>query len=376
MKARIRGGGTIAVLLAASLALGLRPLPAAAETVVRTGNAVSVAVNQTVENDFYAAGGSVSSSGEVKGDFYAAAGSVTVNGPVGSDLTVVGGSVQLHAPVKDDVRIVAGDMVIAGEVGGDVFVIGGTLQVLSSAAIAGNVYFYGGEAAIDGKVAGAIHGRARSIAVNSEVGGLDVSAVTLELQDGARVRGDIAYSSMSELSRAPGAAVEGEIVRGAPAPKREEGSGAPLIFLAIWLFTSLAAFLLLRPAMAALAAAAKRDTLRAGLIGLAAALLSPVAGVVLVATVLGAWLGLLLILALLFLFVLSLILLPVTLGGYLVSFWRQERALDVVAVLAGMLAIAILGLIPVAGPLVILLALMVTLGAILLSLYRQIRHRL
>src|SRR5690606_8417442 len=216
LNAGIVGGGFAAALLL------IFPLLASAETVVRAGHSVSIGASQIVETDFYAAGTSVTHSGQVREDLYAAAGSVTVNGPVGKDLTVIGGTVQVHAPVGDDVRIVGGDVVIAGTVGGDVFVIGGMLRVLSSATVAGNVYFYGGEAEIDGPVAGSVMGRAESFTINSAIGGMDVYAVGVELADRASVRGDINYSAVSEITRAPGATVEGQVIRGAA---REDSQG-------------------------------------------------------------------------------------------------------------------------------------------------------
>lgn len=364
---RSRAGGILAI----ACAVAAFPLMTAAETVVRTGSSVSVEVNQTVENDFYAAGSSVIHSGEIKEDMSAAAGSLTINGIVGGDVTAAGGTVQIHSPVGDDVRLVAGEAVIASEVGGDVFVMGGTLKVLSSAKIGGNVYFYGGDAEISGPVEGMVMGRAESFSINSAIGGMDVAGVDIELQDDAVVAGEVSYSSPRELERAAGANVEGEIVRGATKSQDTGGKTFPVVFFLIWLFTTFCFFLLLRSPVEKILESVKKDTFKAGFVGLVAVILGPISGVVLLVTVLGAWLGILSLLATIFLFVVAMMILPITLGGYAFHFWRPHRRLDILSVVSGMLIVVILSMIPVIGGILLFIAYVVTLGSILYILYRK-----
>ncbi len=355
-----------------ALILSLFPVLAMAETVVRTGSSVSVEVSQTVENDFYAAGGTVTHSGEIKEDMTAAAGSLTINGEVGADLNAVGGSVQVHSPVGDDVRLISGETIIASDVGGDVFVLSGTLRVLSSAKIGGNVYFYGGDAEISGPVAGAVMGHAESFSINSEVGSIDVTAVEVELLDGAVVAGDVSYSAARELSRASGASVEGEITRGASNTEEDNaGSTFPLVFFAIWLFTTFCFFLLFKPMIEAVLDSVKKDTLKVGLVGVAAAIVGPIVGIVLMATVLGAWLGILKMLFTIMLFIITMMVLPITTGGYALSFWKPNRRLDAVTVIAGMAIVIALTMIPVVGGILIFVGYVVTLGSILFLIYKK-----
>jgi cytoskeletal protein CcmA (bactofilin family) len=356
----------------AGLLVAFLPFSVSAETVVRTGNSVSVEVDQMVENDFYAAGGSVSNSGQIKADMSAVAGSLTVNGQIGADLLAVGGTVQVHAPVKDDVRVVAGETVIASDIGGDVFVIGGTLKVLSSAKIAGDVYFYGGDVEIAGIVKGRVMGRAESFTISSAVGGVDVGAVKVELLEGAAIAGDVSYSSPRDLYRAPGVSIGGEIVKGAmPVSDTEANGSFPVVFFAIWLFTTFCFFLLFRTAIESVLAAVKKETLKMGLVGAVAAVAGPVIGIVLMATVLGIWLGVLKILLSLILFIVTMTLLPIMAGGYALSWWKPNRRLDAVTVVTGMAIVMVATVIPVVGGLLIFVGYAVTLGAILYLAYQK-----
>lgn len=350
------------------------PLMAFAETVVRTGSSVSVEVNQTVENDFYAAGGTVDHSGEIIGDMTAAAGSLTINGEVGADVNAIGGTIQVHKAVGDDLRLIAGETVIASEIGGDVFVFSGTLRILSSAKVNGNVYFYGGDAEISGPVTGAIMGSAESFSINSAVGSVDVTAVDVELMDGAVVAGDVTYSAARELTRASSASVAGEITRGATdMEEADAGNNFPYIFFAIWLFTSFCFFLLFKPMIESVLESVKKNTLKVDLLGVAAAIIGPIVGIVLMATVLGVWLGILKMLLTIMLFIITMMILPITVGGYALSFWKPSRRLDAVTVFAGMAIVIVLTMIPVLGGILLFVGYAVTLGSVLFLLYQKSR---
>ncbi len=355
-----------------TLSLLLLPLTSSAETVVRTGNSVSIGVSQVVENDFYASAGSVTHSGEIKEDMYVVAGSVTINGPVGTDLTAFGGTVQVNAPIGDDVRVIGGEVVISGEVKGDVFVIGGLLKILSSAKVDGGIYFYGGEAEIEGVVMGSLMGRAESITISGEVGAVDVSVVNLILGDKANVRGDLSYASIRELERAAGAVVEGDILRGTVAV--EEGRGnASLIFVLSWIFTTLCVFLVFRSRFGELLGDIKQDTMRIGIIGLAGFFIAPVLSFILLATVLGAWLGIISLLLTMLLFLCAFIILPILLGAYIVSYFVKDRRIDLLSVMLGVFAVIFLSYIPFFGGLIIFLGLILVIGVLLQKLYLVFR---
>lgn len=358
--------GTIAV----ALMFSFFPTVVSAETVVRTGDSVSIVVGQTVKNNLYAAAGSVSLSGEVVEDMYVLAGSITTNGPIGADLTAVGGTIQTHASIGGDLRVIGGDVIVAGDVGGDVFVIGGHLKILSSANVAGNVYFYGGEAEIEGVVEGNIMGRADVFLINNSVAGTDLSARRVVLGDQANIQGDLQYESMYDLERSAQANVEGEVLFSVVEEKEDQTTIIPLVFIMSWLFASLSVLLFFRSKLEELLIGIKKNPARAGVIGILAIVAGPVLSVILIATLLGSWFGIGLLLLGLLLILGSLVLLPLMLGGYLLSFYRKKLKVDIWAAIVGMLAIVILGLIPVIGGLVIAFSMMMLAGAILYSIYR------
>jgi len=361
-------------LLSAALILAVSPLFASAETVVRTGSDVSLNAGQVVANDFYAAGGGVVHSGEVQGDMYVAAGSVTVNGQVGEDLTVLGGTVNVHNTIGDDLRVVGGEAVIAGEVKDDVFILGGKLHILSTAKIGGNVYFYGGEAVIDGEVAGALMGQAERFTVNSSVNGIDVMGI-VELQDNASVEGDVKYQSDQEITRSQAATVTGEIVRSDAATDESKESNFGLFALVAWFFTTLCLFFLLRGKIEQLWRRLRREPAKSGVFGLVAIIAGPILTFILFATVLGAWLGLLTMLMMFALVLIGMLLLPIMLGRLVVSFIPQWDKLNFVTVFTGFIITALLCALPWFGGLLIFVALVMTVGGLLLVVYRGIKDQ-
>lgn len=360
---------TLGVITLASV-LSFFPMEVSAETVVRTGDSISIAVGQIVENNLYAAAGSVSLSGEVEKDAYILAGSVTTNGPIGADLTTVGGTIQTHASIGEDLRVVGGDVIVANDVGGDVFVIGGHLQILSSATVAGNVYFYGGEAEIEGVIEGNVMGQADVFFINNSVAGTDLSARRVVLGDQANIQGNLQYESVYDLERSVEATVEGEVLPSRVEEVEDQTTMIPLMFLLSWLFASLSVLLFFRSKVEELLFEIKNNPVRAGVLGIVAIIIAPVLSMILIATLLGSWIGIGLLLLGILLILGSLVLLPLMLGGYLLSFYRKRLRIDIWAALVGMLAIVIFGFIPLIGAILIALSLVMVAGAILYSIYR------
>ena len=355
-------------------ALLLMPTLVLADTVLRTGEFVTVSDDQVVENDFYAAGGSITMSGLVREDMYAIGGSVTQNGAVDADLGVIGGSIQIHAPVGDDLRAVGGEIVIADDVKGDVFVIGGVLQILSSAEVSGDVFFYGGEATIAGPVGGSIMGTSEKLRIDSSVEGtVDVMTGNLTLGDRASVGGDVSYESPREVTRSQSSVVEGEVVRNDSQGKQVGGSSSWLTPLLIWTFATLALYLFFRREIAKLITLVKGETTKVGVIGLIGILVIPVLCLILIVTVLGALIGLIGLFSLLALYLVAATLTSIVIGSYVEKWIRRREELSLFTVLIGQLSLLVLWLIPVIGQFVVFVAFVITFGSLLFAAYRRVR---
>ena len=185
-----------------------------ANTVVRSGETVTLAENQSIEGSFYVVGGTVALSGKVTGDTTVIGGNVTIGGEVTEDLAVLAGTVNIQSPVKEDVRIVAGQVTITENIDGDLVVVGGKVNISSKATIKGDVLFYGGELIMEGAIEGKLLGSSESIRVDGSVKeGIDVTVSALTLGEQANVTGDVSYTSDTDVVRAPNVTVTGSLVK-------------------------------------------------------------------------------------------------------------------------------------------------------------------
>ena len=353
----------------------LAPLTLHAAPVLRSGDSIDVAETQTVDGDFYVAGGTVTIAGDINGDVHAAGGAVTIDGSVKQDVVVAGGSISINGPVGDDVRAFGGEIFITGTVRGDVLVFGGTVQIASTAHIYGDVLFFAGEANAEGVIDGSVLGRAESVHINGQVlGAVSVSTVrVLELGDQAHIDGSIEYWSALDLVRAPGSVVVGDITKRAAGAPQEEGNFNILPILALF-FTSLAYVLLFKTKLVPVMQHTITGYGKHILVGIGTFILTPLVVLLLLISGIGLPLGLVLLL----LYILSLVLAG-SLSGVLFGAVLARRIDGQVTIstkwtLLGTLLFAILWQLPYVGGVAVILVNLVIIGSLVTMLYRWIRR--
>jgi cytoskeletal protein CcmA (bactofilin family) len=314
-----------------------------------------------------AAGTIVVEEGETYEDIQGFAGSVVVRGTVTGDVSAVAGSIHVTETgrVGGSVQASAGTVRVAGTVDGDVSVAGGTVEITESARIGGEVRAGAGYALVDGAVDGSVQ----------------VGAETVVLGPNAAVGGDFRYDAET-FTRDPGASVGGEVVRDADLGG-DVGPTFGEFRLPSWVATVygffanllLGALLLgLLPRFSEAVASEATDVpLRSGGVGLLALLGVPVLLVALLLTVVGIPLALVGMLA----YAVALWIGSVY-GQYAVGAWALEAAGEDsrwLALVVGLLAFAVLGLVPILGGLLGLLVLLLGLGALALALRDSYRGR-
>lgn len=360
------------------LLVTLIPCTANAETVLRTGEDISVTAEQVVDGDYYVwVGplGNTSMSGSVVGDMYAFGGTVNINGSIGGDLTAVGGTSQLNATVTDDVRIVSGDVTIGEHIGGDLFVIAGKLTLLSSATVSGDVFFFGGVGNIAGAVDGSIMGTSEKLRIDAAVGkNVDVRSIEgVTLGDHAEISGFVTYASPQPLTRAQSAVVEGKLTHHdyiRPSHEKNLGDYAVPFFMS--LFAALTFFLLFRKALIMFVQRLYTNPLQSSLFGVVVVLLAPIVSLLLMVTILGFFVGLTLFAFTLLLCVAGYVLAGVMLGANIARLFTKKLQVSLVWIIVGTALLHTIMLIPIVGPLVVVGTVVMTIGALAYSLYKVI----
>ncbi|UPW01564.1 polymer-forming cytoskeletal protein [Halorussus gelatinilyticus] len=326
----------LAVVLAALVVLAAVPAPVAADE-TRSGGTVVVEAGETVNEDLTAFGGTVVVRGTVNGDVTAFGGNVFVDGRVNGDLEAFAGNVRVNGTVTGNVTAAGGNFLLAqgGEIGGE----------LETAA--GNVV-----------VEGEIGRDAR------------VGAGTIRLGPSAVVGGDFVYDG--DLDRASGARIDGR-VREEPNVNLGVGVGGPLFpdwlgavygFLVNFVLGAVA--LLVFPRFSAgVASRAIADPLRSAGVGLLLFVGVPILLVLLFVSLVGIPLGLFGVLLYAVALWLGYVYGAFALGGWLAGVADNDSKW--VALAVGLVAVSLVGFVPILGGLVQFVVLLLGLGALALG---------
>ncbi len=140
---------------------------------LRGGDRVIIEADEVVEDDLYVTAGEVVIAGTVRGDLVAVGALVEVKGVVDGDLLAAAQSVVIDGLVTDDARITGAALRITerGQVGDDVVGAGYSLALRPGGAIGGDLIFGGGQALLEGEIAGDARIGVNSLEVRGTVQG-------------------------------------------------------------------------------------------------------------------------------------------------------------------------------------------------------------
>lgn len=350
--------------------------------------AADVAGTRTDAGNVYLSGDEIRITEPVGADLFAAGRRIRIERPIGADGALAGATVDVKSDVGQDLRVAGGTVNIDAAIGGDLMATGGTVRLAKTSAVTGSALIAGGTVIIDGKLAHGAKIYARDISVSGQIAGnTRLYAQEVALAPGARIEGDLIYASANPLSADQLAQVTGKVVReSAPegwktASNESAPSGAwfsPVFFLSMLVCGSLL-YILFPNAVAGARQSIKHYPLRSLLIGLALLFTLPPVAILFMITVVGLPIGL----GLLALYPLLLLM------GYLATafFIGREAANAMhqpseftlgrqIAFLAGaLLILAIAGMIPVLGGLLVFLALVIGIGGWALWLHQRYRGK-
>lgn len=340
-----------------------------------------VVVDAPTQRDLYLAGRSVTVRAPVAGDVVAAAATIDIDGEVSGDAILAGQDVSIEAVVSDDVRAAGRTVTVGAPVVGHAVLAGESVVVEQGAHIGDFAWLAGQRVVVRGNVR-SLRASGREVVLAGEViGDAEVEAASLRLEPGAVVRGDLRWAGDREPVLAEGASVEGDVVQVGAA---REPAGAGVLGALFWIVSlAIAAVLLLLvvPSFSASAARCARASpwkvLGAGIGVLALApiviALSFLTGVLwLVGSVLlAAYVLALLAGALLGVLAAGDLALDLARRGEVRPTRKQRVAMTVIAALV----VGALALVPVLGPIVLIVLTVVGIGSALLSMWNMRARR-
>lgn len=320
---------------------------------------VFLAPDAFVDRDYFAAGDNVTLSGIVTGDAYLAGSNVTVDGEILGDLLVAGGTVTVSGNVAGDIRIAGGELNLQGIVGGNITALGGTVKISDSAEVSGSLVIGAKDATILAPI------------------GRGITAGVGSLYLGESVSGDVNYWSEQEIALGPDASVSGSLTRHTPpqTPYDQQKFSRAMsgMFGAFTFISLLGSFLLgaffLKLAPNFMVKVIKPISSRpwASLFtGFAFLILTPIATVFLLFTVIGAPLAGLVFLLYLVLLILAKVFAGLYVGTKLFSFFGKSPN-AYFSLFVGLIVYQLLWFVPLLGWLVVAALYLGAVGSIVLS---------
>lgn len=321
-----------------------------------------VVVDADVDGDVFAAGQDITINGDIRGDLLAAARTVRINGRVsgnvrcavsdldlnseiGKSLTAAAAQVRLHenSEIEDDALVFAGTALFSGTVGRQALGAGGDFRIYGP--IGGSIHFWGVE--------------------------------NLTLGQSASVNGDLNYSSPNEADILPGAIITGE-TRWEQTQRTEQKvrpEGINWIAQLIWFAAGIVVwgvFILIFPRIwSGFSENILRSPGSALGWGALALIVTPLAALLLLITVIGIPLSLTLIMAYLLTLYAAKIIVGDAIGRFLSARLGWEgRVHGIWTFMIGFAALILLGRIPVAGFFISLITAAVAIGAVVLAITR------
>jgi cytoskeletal protein CcmA (bactofilin family) len=363
--------GLIALLVAVLLTFSMSAPVLAAD--LRSGDTVTVASGEVVDDDLYIAGNNIIIDGTVNGDLWAIGSTITVNGEVKGSIVVAGQTVNINGNVGHAARLAGETVNVSGNVSGDLIVFSSEANIASKAKIGGDFLLGSGNVRIDGLIAGYIKGGGGEVTVANGVGGnIELEVENLTVASTADIGGNLTYTSKNEAAIQPGAKIGGETTHNLPEVKKPapfSGIGGKVLGFLMAFATGLI-IILIAPRRSASIADSIRNKPWASL-GWGAVILfaTPVAAIIVCMTVIGIPVALIALALYAIAIYISQVFVGLFIGRWIIGRFREveSKAIMIGAMASGLVIITILRLIPYLGFWVGLAVALFGLGAMLVS---------
>ena len=377
-----RGGATAGSILGVALvSMGLAPVTGEAID-LRKGAAASIPATETIDDTVIAAPDqktqSIDVAGTVKGDLIVIGDVVIISGNVEGNVIAGARRVEVTGTVGGSLLGVAHTVIISGRVGRNAIAAGDSMNVSRSGEIGGNTIIAGREAVIDGKTQRDLLTAAAIMDLRGEVGrnaSLAVGQATVA--GSSRVGGDLTARVGKEenVRVSEGAVITGQKNIRVNVPKQRPSPYLTVSFY-VWqavrvlglFITGLVVFRMI-PSLMQSGTASGSDWLKAGGVGFMTLVAVPVASIILAVTFIGFPIALITLILYLIACYLAKIVVAEFVGR---SVMKNSGA---VSLLVGLLLVILAVNLPWIGTLINFLLILLGLGAIALSVYKNVARR-
>src|SRR6266404_4038349 len=192
---RIRRGSALALVFAGFCTVLAMPTGGSA-TGMRHEERLTIAKDEVIHSDLYAAGGRIRVEGTDEGDLVVAGGDIEISGHVLGDVLSSSGNLRVIGKVDGSVRSYAGNLLVKGTVGRNVMIAGGDVNIDRDAKIGGSLTSFAGHESIDGHVGRDVLAMGGQVTITGDIqGSAKIRSGELIIDSTARIGGPIDFKS-------------------------------------------------------------------------------------------------------------------------------------------------------------------------------------
>ena len=353
-------------------ALCLSILPLASHAISDAGEYVSR--QGVVEDDYYAAGGEVTIAATVNGDVVVAGGKLVIGDAIEGDLLAAGGQVLIRGRVADDIRTAGGQIDIDARVGDDLIVSAGSVNVSADSSVGGNALLAGGEVVMAGNVGENLTIAAGQIRISGRVAGdVELNGSDIHIMQGARIEGDLHYNSPNMAIIDPDAIINGQVTQ-REIDWQEPSGGFGFVLPFSLMATGIFLYLLFPGFIRGSIAIIRDEPARSLIMGLVLVIVIPVVAIILMTIIVGLWIGLGLLLMYFIALLSGYLLACFFVGDWAAQLLKQDvssKGRRILSFVLAVILIAVLGMVPLLGGLLVFGLLLLGLGAGVVQLQRR-----
>ncbi len=255
----------------------------------------SPTISAPVNDDAFISGSDVSVEAPVMGELFAGGDKVTVNKKPTRSVFAAGNTVSISDGSGYNIFAAGNDVTIKGDIAHDVFVAGNRITIDPSTVITGTLHIAGNDMKIAGTIKGNVEANGNTVTSNAIIGGNFKGDVTSLTFTGGSIGGNLDYKSAKDAAGLSTVTVAGATTHG-------ESTYEPTSPLSNWLWlalgtliTGLAMLFMMPRKLEAEMATMNTQLLKSMGWGFVALIITPIVAVLLIATMIGAPLGLILV---------------------------------------------------------------------------------
>lgn len=347
-------------------------------TEFKSGRNIFVRQTKTIEDDLILAANNVRIGGVVQGDVIFGSRSIVHNGKITGSLNGACQNVRILGEVGGSVRAFCQNNNIEGTIGRNLINFSQTLNIRPSGKINGDVTSFCAEMTIDGEVGRNVKCGAGTVIISGTIqGDVDLEADEISIMPTAKILGNFKYKSREEARVEQGAQISGETEWTEIEPKEKKKkvfltATTKMVIRILLLLAAIVTGLILLLISKNFVKGAKRAVTESFLkslgLGFICMICIPIAGVILLVTVIGIPIAIISLFVYLILFYIAKIFVGIAFGEKILSGFKKGKEAPLGwSLIVGLIIISILTSIPYLGWIVYLAVVFVGFGAALLA---------